>query len=567
MYNSIKVKKNIFILWLLVIPLGTYLVYQYAPSRQIEWDSYIPFILLALLITFFPIFIGRTTLFLIQWVSLAVFLNYGILAELILMQLCLIPLVYRMKKGIVDFDRIVYSSFIFFVTSVVCGLLVHALGFNFGTLVTQEVVLFAAIYTIGVFILNQLILYMWDYVTNKKCKFFKADLKWDLAGIAMTLPFGLSLYFLESYVGSSAILLLGVPFLMITILVRLYNNSERVNADLHKAVEFGHELAERMTGNEIVDVFFDRITKMFSIDSAYMVDYMHGQFVVLRALEDGEAKELHFANEDFLSSLVDLAYETGEPNLYNKQKEWIARKPPFLSLEMQSVMSVPIYRNKKIEGVLIVASRKKHHFEAYQLKIVHLLSSYFAVSIEKAKYVREAVAKSERCELTQLYNYNYLVGQLESDMERLALRQYSSLSLILLDIDKFKHVNDTYGHHSGNLILKEFATVIQNEMGPNGTVARYGGEEFVILLPNYTKTEALNIAEQLRAKIERTPFIVQQDLAARTIEEIIFITVSLGVSTAPEDSEEGMDLLRNADRALYIGAKQAGRNRVAEYVK
>ena len=304
MYNSIKVKKNIFILWLLVIPLGTYLVYQYAPSRQIEWDSYIPFILLALLITFFPIFIGRTTLFLIQWVSLAVFLNYGILAELILMQLCLIPLVYRMKKGIVDFDRIVYSSFIFFVTSVVCGLLVHALGFNFGTLVTQEVVLFAAIYTIGVFILNQLILYMWDYVTNKKCKFFKADLKWDLAGIAMTLPFGLSLYFLESYVGSSAILLLGVPFLMITILVRLYNNSERVNADLHKAVEFGHELAERMTGNEIVDVFFDRITKMFSIDSAYMVDYMHGQFVVLRAMEDGEAKELHFANEDFLSSLV-----------------------------------------------------------------------------------------------------------------------------------------------------------------------------------------------------------------------------------------------------------------------
>ena len=383
----------------------------------------------------------------------------------------------------------------------------------------------------------------------------------------MTLPFGLSLYFLESYIGYSAIFLLGVPFLMITILVRLYNNSERVNADLHQAAEFGHELAERMTGNEIVDMFFDRITKMFSVDSAYMVDYIHGQFVILRAMEDGEAKELHFANEDFGSSLVGLAYETGVPKLYNKQKEWIARKPPFLSLEMQSVMSVPIYRNKKIEGVLVVASRNKHHFEAYQLKIMHLLSSYFAVSIEKAKYVREAVAKSERCELTQLYNYNYLVGQLESDMERLALRQYSSLSLILLDIDKFKHVNDTYGHHSGNLILKEFATVIQNEMGPNGTVARYGGEEFVILLPNYTKTEALNIAEQLRAKIEQTPFIVQQDLAEQTVEEIIFITVSIGVSTAPEDTEEGMDLLRNADRALYIGAKQAGRNRVAEYVK
>lgn len=554
-------------MWLLVIPFGTYLVYQYAPSRQIEWDTYISFLLLVLLITLFPIFIGRTTLFLVQWVSLAVFLNYGILAELILMQLCLMPLVYRMKKGIVDFDRIIYSSFIFFVISVVCGLLVHALGFNFGTLVIQEVVLFAGIYTICVFILNQFILYMWEYITGEKCKFLKADLKWDLAGISMTLPFGLSLYFLESYVGYSAIFLLGVPFLMIILLVRLYNNSERVNTDLHKAAEFGHELAERMTGNEIVDTFFDRITKMFSVDSAYMVDHIHGQFVILRAMEDGEAKELHFANEDLLSSIVGLAYETGVPNLYHQQKEWIALKPPFLSLEMQSVMSVPIYRNKKIEGVLVIASRNKQHFKAYQLKIMHLLSSYFAVSIEKAKYVREAVAKSERCELTQLYNYNYLVGQLESDVERLTLRQYSSLSLILLDIDKFKHVNDTYGHHSGNLILNEFATVIQNEMGPNGTVARYGGEEFVILLPNYTKTEALNIAEQLRAKIEQTPFVVQRDLAERTVEEIIFITVSIGVSTAPEDTEEGMDLLRNADRALYIGAKQAGRNRVAEYVK
>ena len=171
-------------MWLLVIPFGTYLVYQYAPSRQIEWDTYISFILLAFLITFFPIFLSRTTLFLVQWVSLAVFLNYGILAELILMQLCLIPLVYRMKKGIVDFDRIIYSSFIFFVISVVCGLLVHALGFNFGTLVIQEVILFAAIYTICVFILNQFILYMWEYITGEKCKFFKADLKWDLAGIS-----------------------------------------------------------------------------------------------------------------------------------------------------------------------------------------------------------------------------------------------------------------------------------------------------------------------------------------------------------------------------------------------
>lgn len=136
-----------------------------------------------------------------------------------------------------------------------------------------------------------------------------------------------------------------------------------------------------------------------------------------------------------------------------------------------------------------------------------------------------------------------------------------------MDIDKFKAVNDTYGHHSGNIILQDFANIVKQEIGSNGTVGRYGGEEFVVLLPNYSKLQAMNVAEQLRKKIEQTPFIVPLDLGEITRDEIIFITASIGVSSAPEDSDEGMSLLRNADRALYIGAKQAGRNRVAEYVK
>lgn len=152
-------------------------------------------------------------------------------------------------------------------------------------------------------------------------------------------------------------------------------------------------------------------------------------------------------------------------------------------------------------------------------------------------------------------------------MAKMEAGAYQSLSLIMLDIDKFKVVNDTYGHHSGNLILKEFAQLIKSEIGREGTVGRYGGEEFVVILPNYTKLQAMNLAEQLRLKIEQTPFIVELDLADVTREEIIFITASIGVSTAPEDSDEGNSLIRNADRALYIGAKQAGRNRVAEYVK
>ncbi|KQL34114.1 MULTISPECIES: sensor domain-containing diguanylate cyclase [Bacillaceae] len=564
---SVKAKRNIFILWLLVVPLGSFLVYRYAPSRHVEWDAYLILLLLVLLTTSFPFYISGNTMFLSQWVSLAAFLNYGIFAELVLMQLCLIPIAFHMKVNKDNFYRIAFSSFMFFIISVVCGTVVHFLGYNLGSLVVQDVLLFGTIYALCDVILNHAIIYLRNSSFGTNPKLLDESTVWDIVGLTITLPFGISLYFLESYVGTIAFVLLGLPFLMITLLVRLYSTSEKVNADLNKASQFGHELAERMTGKEIIDLFMERITKMFPIDSAYIVDDLYGKFQILRAREDGENVELFFAPEDLDSTLAGIIYKKGIPTLYDKQSEWIEMKPPFLATDMQSVMCVPIYRNQKIEGVLVLASRKKYAFEAYQLKMVHLLCSYFAVSVEKAKYVREALARSERCELTGLYNYRYLDKRLEYFMEKLTLGEYKTVSLIMMDIDHFKSVNDTYGHHSGNMILKEFANVISTEIGSNGTVARYGGEEFVILLPNYTKVEATNIAERLRRKIEQNPFVVQLDLDVVSREEIIFLTASIGVSTAPEDSDEGMSLLRNADRALYIGAKQAGRNKVAEYVK
>ncbi|SER85844.1 sensor domain-containing diguanylate cyclase [Psychrobacillus sp. OK032] len=564
---SDKAKKNIYILWLLVVPLGTYLAYQYAPIRQIDWGTLSLLIVLALLTTIFPFYISGTTMLLVQWVTLVIYLNYGMFAELLVMQLCLIPIAYHMKTNRENAYRIVYSSFMFFLVSIICGTVVHVLGFELGSLVVKDVLIYGSIYALLYTLFNHLFLYFREVLTGHMPKFFTKDFGWDVLGLLMTLPFGISLYFLQSYVGTIALWLLGVPFILITLLIRLYSDSEKVNSDLNKASEFGHELAERMTSKEIIDMFIERIANMFPMDAAYIVDDLYGSFEILRAIEDGENKDLHFAHEELEQSLAGIVYEKGIPTLYNKQSEWIHIRPPFLSLEMQSVMCVPVYRNKKIEGVLVLASRNKYSFEAYQLKIVHLLCSYFAVSVEKAKYVRDAVAKSERCELTKLHNYRYLDQQLESDMEKLSLGQYSTLSLIMMDIDKFKEVNDTFGHHSGNLILQEFAQIIKREIGSSGTVARYGGEEFVILLPNYTKTEALHIAEQLRRKIEQTPFIVQSDLEQSASEKIIFITASIGVSSAPEDSDEGVALLRNADRALYTGAKQAGRNRVAEYVK
>lgn len=218
-------------------------------------------------------------------------------------------------------------------------------------------------------------------------------------------------------------------------------------------------------------------------------------------------------------------------------------------------------------GVFLLASNKKKFFEEYKIRILDILCSYFAVSVERSRYIEATINKSERCGLTGLYNYRYFEEQLTVKMQQLMDGEIRQLSLIMLDIDHFKLINDTYGHQSGNSILCDFARTLEGEVGSKGLLARFGGEEFVILLPNMSKSEALHLAEDIRMNVQHKLFEIGSDLSLSHIKEHVTITTSVGVSTAPEDCDKPMALIRNADRALYVGAKQKGRNRVAEYLK
>jgi diguanylate cyclase (GGDEF)-like protein len=197
--------------------------------------------------------------------------------------------------------------------------------------------------------------------------------------------------------------------------------------------------------------------------------------------------------------------------------------------------------------------------------IIDILCSHFAVAIENAKHYELTKMQSEHCSLTKLHNYRYFENMLTEEFEKLMRFERRTLSLILLDIDHFKVVNDTYGHQSGNEILFELASRLKKLVGGRGTVARYGGEEFVVLLPDAPKEEAYQMAEQIRQMISNWPFTLKQSLEIDNTQQKVMITASIGVATATEDAEDTLALIRHADRALYVGAKRAGRNRVAEY--
>lgn len=557
-------------IWALFVPYGLYLIYQFQTPGQIDWIILIGYTSLALLTTYFPFKVAGTTIFLVQWINLAIFLKYGVFVEVIVMQLAIIPLAIKLKIGYSDFYRALWNSFMFFMVSVISGVSVLLMGYQVGSIDFKEILLFGAIYQVINMFSNHVILYFYLRVTKQENEgFFGPDTIWDFAGFIVTFPFGITLYLLNEFVGPASFLLLGVPFLIITFLVRLYSNSERVNEDLNQATEIGHELADRLTADEIIDLFLTKINKMLPVDYSYILDIQSqkGELIFLKAMEADLDVEITHTHEELLTSIAGMVFKKEKSVLYNKQSEWRRVNSEFLPLDAESVISVPIIRNQKMEGILVIASRKKYAFETYQLQIISLLCSYFAVSLEKARFVQDAVSKSERCGLTKLYNYRYLEQQLENNMDELLNGELRQLSLLMMDIDHFKAINDTYGHQSGNDILFGLARLLEREVEDIGILARYGGEEFVVILPNYSKEQSLKLAEELRTKIESTPFEIRTELEDKPQLTLVNITTSIGVSTAPEDCDEAMALIRNADRALYIGAKREGRNRVAEYVK
>ncbi len=154
--------------------------------------------------------------------------------------------------------------------------------------------------------------------------------------------------------------------------------------------------------------------------------------------------------------------------------------------------------------------------------------------------------------LTGAWNRSAVIGLLRREMER-AVRSQSHTSLLMLDLDHFKKINDTHGHHAGDSVLKEVVQRVSQVIRSYDSLGRYGGEEFVVVLPNCSHEQAVQSAERIRAAVCASP--------VRTGEMLIPITVSIGAAVTSSGTSD-TDLLAQADRALYR-AKHAGRNRVA----
>jgi diguanylate cyclase (GGDEF)-like protein len=178
-----------------------------------------------------------------------------------------------------------------------------------------------------------------------------------------------------------------------------------------------------------------------------------------------------------------------------------------------------------------------------------------ALSMRAQQQMQQIQDLSRQDRLTSVYNRSFLDEELPRQFE-LASQSGEPLSVLFVDIDYFKNVNDTYGHEAGDYVLVSLAGILQIEVRPSDIIARYGGEEFICIMPGTSLQEAAAVAERLRATIVSKPQLIGDDVK-------IQITVSVGCATfsSKRPFDDSKQLLKEADRCLYA-AKAKGRNRV-----
>jgi diguanylate cyclase (GGDEF)-like protein len=217
----------------------------------------------------------------------------------------------------------------------------------------------------------------------------------------------------------------------------------------------------------------------------------------------------------------------------------------------ESLIGAPLIYEGKVRGVITLSQLGINQFDENAVRLLEIIAAQTAIAFDRARLHDELLTEAVTDDLTKLYNRRYLLNRFNEERSR-ALRNQHTLAAMILDIDKFKLVNDQYGHDAGDVVLRDLAVVIRAVVRAEDIVARHGGEEFCVLMPESSPEDAQKAAERLRAAIERRR--LPKSAGVRNI------TVSIGLALLSPD-DDGMELFTRADLAMYE-VKHLGGNRV-----
>lgn len=223
----------------------------------------------------------------------------------------------------------------------------------------------------------------------------------------------------------------------------------------------------------------------------------------------------------------------------------------FLNLDgTKSFIAAPLLDNDRLLGILLVHQCfSRREWTQEEVSLVSSVADQLAVAISHARLFAQVKHQAVTDGLTELYNHVYLKRRLIEELRR-AQRRQTPCALLMIDLDKLKDINDSFGHPAGDAAIRQVGWALRNTLRSGDTAARYGGEEFAVILPDTSLGDAAIIAERLCRQVNGTP-----------VPGLGQISVSIGAAAYPDHAMSPEELVERADKALYV-AKKCGRNQV-----
>jgi diguanylate cyclase (GGDEF)-like protein len=286
---------------------------------------------------------------------------------------------------------------------------------------------------------------------------------------------------------------------------------------------------------------------------------------------DEEADELYYeiaVGEDSESlkglrvkmgeSVAGWVAQTGNPLVVpdvSLDPHWSAFAKKHPELRIHSMACVPVRSANKTLGVIQLLNSKLDLLSEYSISFLRILCDYAAIAIQNANSMKLIHLLSITDDCTGLFNARHLYSLMEECVLHSQAGPGSEFSLLFMDLDRFKSVNDKHGHLIGSKLLAEVGKMLKKRIKPGSSAFRYGGDEFVVLMPGIGKAEAIEITKNLYNGLRETVFLSSDKIS-------LHLTGSFGLATFPEDGESVHAMLQSSDRMMYA-VKNGGRDNLS----
>ncbi|MGB2630282.1 MAG: GGDEF domain-containing protein [Candidatus Omnitrophota bacterium] len=316
---------------------------------------------------------------------------------------------------------------------------------------------------------------------------------------------------------------------------------------ISRLYEVTKQLAPVLKFEGFFDALFDFLGDNFRFQIAHFLTFIDGKFS--RGVSKNVGEEDYYEQKDKVLGYEEVVkyIKDQESNPVFLDRQSNSKMFRYMNIREDTFLAFPFFINDKISAVLAIEGASKASFDRFRILVPQV-----ALELRKVELYEQVQKLSVIDGLTEVYLRRYLMTRLEEEVDR-ARRLGLTFSIGMVDIDHFKACNDKNGHLVGDAVLKKIAQRLKKSVREVDMIARYGGEEFCIVLPETAKNAAVTVSERLRKSIE------VKEIEA--FDEKIKMTVSVGISTFPEDGEDAAVLIDKADAALYK-AKRMGRNMV-----